>query len=153
MSRVRRGSDAPERREEPVIVSVGVDIVEVARVQRLLEEEGDRFLGRVYTPAEQTYCLDKARSGEHLAARFAAKEAVMKGLGTGWSQGVKFSDVEVERKPTGEVTVALTGRALQVSESRGIQRIHLSLSHTPEQAVAFALAESTGPAERGSQSQ
>ncbi len=124
-----------------MIVSVGVDVVEVARVQRLLEEEGDHFLSRIYTPAERTYCRDKARPGEHLAARFAAKEAVMKCLGTGWSGGVNFCDVEVQRGSTGELTVALTGGALEVSRGRGIQRIHLSLSHTAEQAVAFAVAE------------
>ena len=138
---MRRGSDRPARRRQLVIVSIGVDTVEVARVQRLFEEGGDHFLERVYTPLEQAYCLDKARPGEHLAARFAAKEAVMKCLGTGWSGGVNFCDVEVERKSTGELTVALTGRALEVSQSRGIQRIHLSLSHTAEQAVAFAVAE------------
>ncbi len=125
-----------------MIVSVGVDVVEVARVQRLLEEQRDHFLGRIYTPAERTYCLDKARPGEHLAARFAAKEAVMKCLGTGWSAGVNFCDVEVQRSSTGELAVALTGGALEVSRGRGIQRIHLSLSHTAEQAVAFAVAES-----------
>ncbi len=119
--------------------------MEVARVQRLLEDEGVRFLGRVYTPAEQTYCLDKARSGEHLAARFAAKEAVMKCLGTGWSKGVGFCQVEVRREPSGEVTVVLTGRALEVSRDRGIGRIHISLSHTAERAVAFAVAEAPEP--------
>ncbi len=124
-----------------MILSVGVDMVDVERVQQLLEEGGDSFLERVYTREESAYCLARARPGEHLAARFAAKEAVMKCLGTGWSGGVNFCDVEVERKSTGELTVALTGRALEVSQSRGIQRIHLSLSHTAEQAVAFAVAE------------
>ena len=128
-----------------MILSVGVDMVDVERVQRLLEEGGDSFLERVYTREESAYCLARARPGEHLAARFAAKEAVMKCLGTGWSKGVGFCQVEVRREPSGEVTVVLTGRALEVSRDRGIGRIHISLSHTAERAVAFAVAEAPEP--------
>ena len=128
-----------------MILSLGVDMVDVARVQQLLEEGGDSFLERVYTADERAYCMARARPGEHLAARFAAKEAVMKCLGTGWSRGVGFSQVEVQREPSGEVTVVLTGRALEVSRDRGIQRIHISLSHTAAQAVAFAVAEAPEP--------
>ena len=131
-----------------MILSIGVDMVDVARVQQLLEQGGDAFLERVYTPDERAYCLARARPGEHLAARFAAKEAVMKCLGTGWSQGVGFSQVEVRREPSGEVTVTLTSRALEVSRDPGIQRIHISLSHTAGQAVAFAVAEAPEPEPR-----
>ncbi len=122
-----------------MIVAVGVDAVEVQRVQRLLKNDG--FVERIYTESERAYCLERARPTESFAARFAAKEAVMKCLGTGWSRGVGFRQVEVQRKASGELSVALTGRALEVSQEREIGRIHLSLSHTAGQAVAFAVAE------------
>lgn len=123
-----------------MIVAVGVDAVDIQRVQRLLKNDG--FVERIYTESERAYCLERARPAESFAARFAAKEAVMKCLGTGWSRGVGFRQVEVQRQANGELSVALTGRALEVSQEQEIGRIHLSLSHTAEQAVAFAVAES-----------
>ena len=123
-----------------MIVAVGVDAVDIQRVQRLLKNDG--FVERIYTESERAYCLERAQPAESFAARFAAKEAVMKCLGTGWSRGVGFRQVEVQRQANGELSVALTGRALEVSQEREIGRIHLSLSHTAEQAVAFAVAES-----------
>ncbi len=125
-----------------MIVSVGVDIVDVGRVQRLLDRHGQPFLERVFTPEERTYCLAGPRPGERLAARFAAKEAVMKCLGTGHARGVGFHQIEVLRRPSGEVAVALRGAAQDVGQQLGIGRIHLSLSHTAGQAIAFAVAES-----------
>jgi holo-[acyl-carrier protein] synthase len=131
-----------------MIHSNGVDLVEVARVERALATHGERFLARVYTPGERVYCLAKARPGPSLAARFAAKEAVMKCLGTGWSDGVGFSQIEVVRGPKGAPSLVLHGRAAEHAQALGIRRWHLSLTHTEHGALAFAIAErgEAGPA-------
>ena len=126
-----------EKRQGPVIVGVGVDIVAVARIQKMLDQEKDRFLARVFTPAERDYCLERGRPAESLAARFAAKEAVMKILGTGWGEGVGFLQVEVVRDPKGNPGLELTGEAAEVAQKLGIGKLHLSLSHTDDHAVAF----------------
>jgi len=124
-----------------VIVATGVDLVELDRLQRVLEERGSRFVARVYTAAEVQYCSAQAQPVTSFGARFAAKEAVLKCLGTGWGRGVGFTDVEVLRGPSGAVGVRLSGEAAVVARSLGITRIHLSLSHTKGHAVAFAVAE------------
>lgn len=126
-----------------VLVSVGVDLVEIDRIERLLDADRDRFLERVFTASERSYCMAKANPIPSLAARFAAKEAVMKCLGTGWSDGVGFTQIEVTRDARGQPGVALTGRARDVARERGISAFHLSLSHGERSAVAFATA--TGP--------
>ena len=124
-----------------MIVATGVDLVELSRVEELLSAQRDRFLARVYTPAEIDYCDRQARPTESYAARFAAKEAVMKCLGTGWADGVAFTDVEVVRVDGGAVGIRVTGRSAEVAAERGIARFHLSLSHTDQHAIAFAVAE------------
>jgi holo-[acyl-carrier protein] synthase len=124
-----------------MIHSNGVDLVEVARVERALREHGERFLARVYTAGERAYCLAKARPGPSLAARFAAKEAVMKCLGTGWSDGVGFAQIEVVRDRRGAPSLVLHGRAAERARELGIRRWHLSLTHTEHGALAFAIAE------------
>lgn len=123
------------------IVGHGVDIVDIGRIERLLAEHGERFLTRVFTPAERAYALGRARAGEHLAARFAAKEAVFKALGTGWGRGVAWSDVGVEHDAEGRPMLVLTGRAAQAARERGAARWWLSLSHTHETAMASVIAE------------
>lgn len=128
-----------------MIIAVGVDTVEVARIHGLWQRVGQRFLDRVYAPAEQAYCLAAGRPGESLAARFAAKEAVLKCLGTGWGAGVGFTDVEVQRQARGPVEVVLHGAAAAVARELGIARIHLSLTHAGGIATAFAVAESAAP--------
>ena len=100
---------AREKRLAPVIVGVGVDIVAVARIQKMLDRGKERFLARAFTPAERDYCLERGRPAESLAARFAAKEAVMKILGTGWGEGVGFSQVEVVKDPKGKPGLEPTG--------------------------------------------
>ena len=125
-----------------MILGTGIDLVDLERIRGLLQREGERFLERVYTQAERAYCLGRARPAEPLGARFAAKEAVMKCLGTGWAQGVAFTQIEVTREESGQVGIRMTGRAAEIAASRGIQRVHLSLSHTADQAVAMAVAES-----------
>lgn len=117
-------------------ISVGVDIVEIARVAATLKRFGDRFLNRIYTPDEIAYCRGRA---PQLAARFAAKEAVMKALGTG-TRGVGWRDVEVTRKRTGEPGIALHGRAAERAAKLGIDRIAISISHSREYAVASVVS-------------
>ena len=130
-----------EKGPTPVIVSTGVDLVDVARIEALVEREGNRFLERIYSSAERAYCMKRGRPAEALGSRFAAKEAVMKCLGTGWSDGVTFTQIEVLREETGAVGIRMTGRAAEVAAELGIRRVHLSLSHTAEQAIAMAVAE------------
>ncbi|MEZ5964874.1 MAG: holo-ACP synthase [Planctomycetota bacterium] len=130
----------PEKNPAPAVIAVGVDLVELHRIERLLDAEGERFLRRVFTPAEQAYCMAKAKPVPSLAARFAAKEAVMKCLGTGWSEGVGFTQIEVTRDPKGCPEIQLAGRAAEVAQSRSIAAIRLSLSHGEATAIAFAVA-------------
>jgi holo-[acyl-carrier protein] synthase len=130
-----------EKRLAAVIIGVGVDIVAVARIQKMLDRERDAFLARAFTAAERDYCLERGRPAESLAARFAAKEAVMKVLGTGWAEGVGFLQVEVTRDEKGNPGLELSGEAAAVAKKLGIGRMHLSLSHTSDHAVALAVAE------------
>lgn len=125
-----------------MIVGTGVDIAEVPRIRASLGRFGDRFLKRVFTPAEVKYCLGKPNSAERLAARFAAKEAGMKALGTGQSRGVTWKSIEVIRYPGGRPTLRFTGKAAEFAEQLGCKRAHLSLSHTAEQAIAHVILES-----------
>ena len=124
-----------------MIVGTGVDITEVSRIQRAWERFGERFLKRVFTPAEVRYCTSKRNTAERLAARFAAKEAGMKAIGTGLRRGVRWQDVEVMRQPGGRPSLRFSGRAAEIAAALGCRRTHLSLSHTPEQAIAFVILE------------
>lgn len=124
-----------------MIVGVGVDQIEIERIARLCREGGARFLARVYTAAERDYCLGQQDPAPSFAARFCAKEAVMKCLGTGWTQGVTFASIEVRRNPGGAVEVHLEGVAAETARRLGIRRVHLSLSHDGTRAIAFAVAE------------
>lgn len=124
-----------------MIVGTGVDVVEVARIRAAIERFGDRFLARVFTPEEVRYCASKANSAERLAARFAAKEAGMKAVGTGLRHGVTWHDLEVVRQPGGRPELRLTGKTAEFAARLGSTRVHLSLSHTAEQAIAFVILE------------
>jgi len=118
-----------------------VDLVEVARIARSVAEHGQRFLARVFTEGERGYAeANTRRVNEHLAVRFAAKEAVLKALGTGWSQGIGWRDVEIVREPSGRPAVRLTGVAAEVAERMGVERWHVSLSHTDTMAMASVIA-------------
>jgi len=123
-----------------MVVGTGIDIVEVPRIAKSIERFGERFLNRIYTPAEIRYCDSKANRVERFAARFAAKEAGMKALGTGM-RGVSWKDFEVGREPTGRPTMLFHGRAAEVAKRLGVRRAHLSVSHTEEHAVAYVLVE------------
>lgn len=122
------------------ILGHGIDIVEVARLRGLIERHGQRFLARCFTPEEVAYARRRPqRFAEHLAARFAAKEAVMKVLGTGLRHGIGWCDIEVVRLPTGQPMVKLSGEADRIARNRGIDRWHISLSHISSHATASAI--------------
>jgi holo-[acyl-carrier protein] synthase len=121
-----------------MIRSVGVDLVEVDRVQRAVERWGDRFLRRVYTEAEVAYCFHRGEKYRSLAARFAAKEAAMKALGTGWKRGVRWVDIEVVRRPGAAPEIVLHGQSRTLGRGG---RFLVSLSHTHAHAIAVVVVE------------
>jgi holo-[acyl-carrier protein] synthase len=125
-----------------MIVGTGVDIAEVDRIEAAGKRFGDRFLKRVFTPAEVRYCLGKPNAAERLAARFAAKEAGMKAIGTGLRGGVTWQDVEVLRLPGQRPVLRFSGKAAEFAARLGCKRTHLSLSHTADQAIAHVILES-----------
>ena len=125
-----------------MIVGTGIDIAEVPRIEASIARFGDRFLHRIFTEAEIRYCESKANRVERYAARFAAKEAAMKALGTGWNHGVTWRDVEVRRQPGGRPTIAFHGKAAEFAAKLGAVHIALSLSHTKEYAIAQVILES-----------
>ena len=125
-----------------MILGLGVDIAEVARVKAVIERRGELFLRRVYTPREREYCEQFRNKYERYAGRFAAKEAAMKALGTGWSRGVRWLDVEVVRQRGGRPTIALAGQAKKIAEEMAVRRIVLSITHTESQALAQVIFES-----------
>jgi len=123
-----------------MILGLGTDLVAIARVETVLSRHRDRFLDRVFTPAEQADCLARSRPATHLAARLAAKEATMKALGTGWSLGVRWTVVEVRSGGGTPPTVSLSGVARKRAEARGIREAIVSLSHDGDYAVAVVVA-------------
>jgi holo-[acyl-carrier protein] synthase len=124
-----------------MIVGTGIDIAEVPRIRRAIERFGDRFLHRIFTAGEMRYCDSKANRMERYAARFAAKEAAMKALGTGWNHGVRWRDCEVTRLPGGRPTMAFHGVAAEFATRLGVKNAALSISHTAEQAIAQVILE------------
>ncbi len=122
------------------IVGHGIDLVETARIRRLHEVHGRHFLDRVFTPAEQAYCsANPKRYFEHLAGRFAAKEAVLKVLGTGWRGGIAWTDIEIVKDPSGQPGIQLSGECARIATELGITRWCVSLSHIETHATASAL--------------
>ena len=125
-----------------MIVGIGTDLAEVDRIQASVERYGARFVERIYTPAEIAYVESKANRFERYAARFAAKEAGMKAIGTGWRRGVRWQDFEVANLRSGKPTLALHGVAAHVAEQLGVRSIALSLTHTAAMAMAVVILES-----------
>jgi holo-[acyl-carrier protein] synthase len=123
------------------IVGTGVDIVEVARLERSIARHGQRFVRRVFTDGEAAYCRSTGRPEQHFAGRFAAKEAAMKALGTGWADRVAWRDLEVTLTETGKPTLVLSGGAARRAAELGVSIVHLSISHTEHHAIAQAIAE------------
>lgn len=124
-----------------MILSIGTDLAEVHRIREAHERFGDRFLTRVFTPNEIAYSLRKANRFERLAARFAAKEALMKAIGTGLTRGVSWQDIEVVNLPSGKPTLRLTGQAAVHAQRLGATTVHVSLTHTATMAMAVVILE------------
>ena len=124
-----------------MIIGSGIDMVEIGRVQHSIDRYGKRFLDRVYTANEQAYCLRKRKAAESFAARFAAKEAGAKALGTGISYGVSWLEIEVIREPSGRPSLKFHGRAAQIAAKMGFARAALSITHTDELATASVVLE------------
>jgi holo-[acyl-carrier protein] synthase len=125
-----------------MIVGSGIDIVETTRVGEVLRKHGERFARRVWTPGEIAYCEKFKNPAERFAARFAAKEAALKALGTGWRGGIRWVDVEVTHSPAGKPELILRGQAEEVARQLGVTRIALSISHVERYAVAQVILES-----------
>jgi holo-[acyl-carrier protein] synthase len=124
-----------------MIVGMGIDIAEVKRIAAVIESQKERFLQRVYTPAEVAYCEQFRNRYERFAGRFAAKEAAMKALGTGWRRGVRWVDLEVVRELSGRPTLSLKGEARKIADALGVKNIAISITHTSEQAIAQVIFE------------
>jgi len=124
-----------------MIVGIGTDLAEVGRIRQSVAEYGERFLNRVFTQVERDYAMRKKNFPERLAARFAAKEAGMKAIGTGWRMGVTWQDFEVANEPSGRPTLRLSGVAARRAAELGAKRISLSLTHTAETAFAVVILE------------
>lgn len=123
------------------ILAHGIDIVETSRIVEMLDEHGPRFIERCFTDAEREYAEASAkRRLERYAVRFAAKEAVLKALGTGWRNGVSWRDIGIVHEPSGQPKVVLAGRCAEIARERGISQWHVSLSHTDLMAMASVIA-------------
>lgn len=120
------------------LVSIGTDIVECVRIAQMIEKYGEVFLQRVFTQKEIEYCSSRKAATQHYAGRWAAKEAVMKVLGTGWSKGIHWTDLEVTNEVSGAPKLILSGRAAEIAKERGIREVMLSISHCRSYATAFA---------------
>jgi holo-[acyl-carrier protein] synthase len=131
----------PARKAGRMIAGIGVDLVSIPRFARLMERRGEAAIVRFFTPAEAERCRSSKSSLESFAARFAAKEAFFKALGTGWGLGGRWTEVEVVSAPSGAPSLRLTGRAAEAAAERGAVRIHLSLTHTDDTAAAFVILE------------
>ncbi len=125
-----------------MIVGMGIDIAEVERIRGAIERHGEVFLRRIFTTKEREYCERFKNKYERYAGRFAVKEATMKALGTGWSRGVRWLDIEVVRQKGGRPTLALEGEARKIGEKLGVKSIALSITHTASQAYAQVIFES-----------
>jgi len=125
-----------------MIVGLGLDIAEIDRIEAAIARHGAPFLERLFTPREVAYCESHKGKYERYAARFAAKEAAMKALGTGWSRGVRWRDIEVTREPSGKPTLRLEGVAAEIAKRMGVRNISLSITHSGNLALAEVIFES-----------
>ncbi len=125
-----------------MIVGLGVDMTEVDRIEAAIARHGRPFLERLFTPSEIAYCEKHRHSAERFAGRFAAKEAAMKALGTGWAQGVRWLDIEVVREPSGKPTLKLSGATRSIAERLGVKHIAVTITHDGNTALAQVIFES-----------
>jgi holo-[acyl-carrier protein] synthase len=124
-----------------MIAGIGVDLCEVERIEAAIGRHGERFLERIYTTAERAYCESKVNRMERFAGRFAAKEAAMKAIGTGWRRGVGWRDLEVMRAASGQPVIVFHGAAQRIATELGVTRALVSISHTKTMAVAQVVLE------------
>ena len=124
-----------------MIVGIGIDLAEVSRIRDAIERHGSKFIDRIYTPGEIEYVERKANRFERYAARFAAKEAGMKAIGTGWKRGVLWQDFEVVNLPSGQTSLLLHGVAAQIAKRLPVSNIVLSITHTAQQGMAIVILE------------
>ncbi len=121
------------------VIGIGTDIVDCLRIAKMIERHGEQFICRVYTPNEIGYCSSRKAATQHFAGRWAAKEAVLKVLGTGWSPGIKWRDIEICNDVSGKPSIKLSGGARDIAESKGISNVMISISHCRTHATAYAL--------------
>ena len=128
------------------IVAHGIDLVDFPRIEEMIEQHGQRFLDRVFTAAEQAYAEANKNEAEKLAGRFAAKEAILKLMGTGWKGKISWTDIEIINNPTGQPEVTLRGEVKRIAANLGIKHVSVSITHTANFAIAsaVALAQSNG---------
>ena len=122
------------------VIGIGTDIIECVRIAKMIEKHGELFLSRVYTHNEITYCSCRKSANQHYAGRWAAKEAVLKALGTGWTRGIQWTDIEVVNEIGGRPYIELDGQAKVISQQQGIHKILISISHCRSYAIAYATA-------------
>jgi holo-[acyl-carrier protein] synthase len=124
----------------PELIGIGTDITECLRIARMIERHGELFIGRVYTPDEIKYCQSRKQSTQHFTGRWAAKEAILKALGTGWRRGISWRDIEIRNEPGGKPVVAVRGGVKDAVEQLGVGEIQVSISHCRSHATALAIA-------------
>jgi holo-[acyl-carrier protein] synthase len=122
------------------ILGIGTDIVECLRIAQMIERHGELFLQRVFTPHEIAYCQDRKAATQHFAGRWAAKEAVLKAMGTGWTRGISWQDVEVRNEFGGKPRIVLGGGAREICANAGVDDVMISISHCRHYATAYAVA-------------
>jgi holo-[acyl-carrier protein] synthase len=137
-------STQPKSQFKMSVIGTGVDLVECARIERSIDRFGDRFLHRVFTKGEIEYSMSMKFPARHLAARFAAKEAVSKAFGTGIGKAMGWRDIDIQKKPSGEPFLVLFGPAQELAKKRGVTSALITLSHTEHHAMASVVLESTG---------
>ncbi len=120
------------------LISIGTDIIECVRIAQMIEKHGEVFLQRVFTQKEILYCSSRKAATQHYAGRWAAKEAVLKVLGTGWAKGIQWTDVEVVNEVSGAPVIKITGKAAEIAKERGIREVMITISHCRAYATAFA---------------
>ncbi|MEO6909386.1 MAG: holo-ACP synthase [Edaphobacter sp.] len=124
-----------------MVLGLGTDLIEIERVQQSLDRFGERFMQKVFTEGEIAYCVRKKQAAESFAARFAAKEATAKALGTGISRGISWKEIEVRRNAGERPTLYLSGRAAERAKAMGVRNLHLTLTHSRDVAMAVAVVE------------
>jgi len=122
------------------IIAHGIDLVDFPRIEKMIERHGERFVDRVFTPAEQAYARAHKNSAETYAGRFAAKEAILKLVGTGWRGKIAWTDIEVTNNPAGQPEVTLSGDVKEIAERMKIKHVSISITHTASFAIASAVA-------------